>query len=513
MLELRSRNYRYSDRKNLFVPIAFLWGLVVAAFFVWQGIESIYESSSGRPYLLPWILLTAVVVLAPSAYLYYKRQFNLFHPLVFAVWTYFFPAFVIGGFILAFGYSYPVYFSFIDDETYNLPLTFGYIILGYAGLTAGFFLPLGKLIGAKIGKWLPVAAWNPGKLLLPGLVLLLIGISNMVLAFSMGLLGFQRVTESGAFDGLVYLMSMFWIEACLLLFLSIFRSDKLSGAHYLALAIMVITFLLKSAFQGNRGSLFQIFILVSCAFVLSRREILFKHKVFGGLFLIGAMIVGMVYGTTFRTLKTSEESVTMGEYADTVLATFSKISEQDLGENLTRGFEALAERVESVSALAVVVSNYEKLAPYEESYGIENNILKDSLNFLIPRFLWDEKFVASDPRKYGDLYFNFDQNSFTITPMGDLLRNFGPVGVPLGMIFLGIVIRIMYASLIEDQAFSFWRSALYYMSLTAISYEGGFGLLIPYNIKVIFIAVFGLLIVWFFMGRFELGPKAKTTVA
>lgn len=509
MLEIESRNYAFrdSDRTNLLVPIAALWGFVIAAIFAWLSIESIYENPNSRLYLLPWCLLTAAVVLAPSAYLYYKQQFDLFHPLVFAVWSYFLPAFVIGGLILAFGLTYPVYFSFIDNETYDLPLTFVYIMLGYAGLSVGFFMPFGKWIGAKIGKWLPVAEWTPEKLLFPGFVLLILGVSNMVLAFSLGLLGFQTVQESGAFDGLVYLMSMFWLEACLLLFLSIFRSDKLSVAHYLVLGVMVVTFLLKSAFQGNRGSLFQIFILVSCAFVLSKREILFKHKMIGSLFLAAALIVGMIYGTTFRTVKTSEETVTMEEYADSVFTTFSKISEQNFGENLGNGFVAMAERLENVSALAVLVSNYEKLAPYEESYGLDNNILKDSLNFLIPRFLWDEKFVASDPRKYSDLYFNFDQNSFTWTPMGDLLRNFGPVGVPLGMIFLGFVIRIMYSSLIENQAFSFWRSALYYMSLTAISYEGGFGLLIPYNIKVIVISVFGLLIVWFFMGRFKLGPK------
>jgi hypothetical protein len=154
--------------------------------------------------------------------------------------------------------------------------------------------------------------------------------------------------------------------------------------------------------------------------------------------------------------------------------------------------------------LAVVVSNYETLANYEAGYGLDNNIWKDSLSFLVPRFLWQDKPVATDPYKYGDLYFNYGENAFTLTPMGDLLRNFGPWGVPIGMIFLGFVIRILYASLIENQEFSFWRATIFYMLLTGISYEGSFGLIIPYDIKIALVSLLGLFIVWFFVGKLKI---------
>jgi hypothetical protein len=106
-------------------------------------------------YLLPWSLITGAVISAPSIYLFYKGRFNLFHPLIFAAWSYFIPAFFLGSLILASGLSQPYFLSFIEDEKYNLPLTLVYVALGYAGLTLGFFLPIGGNIGKKISEKLP----------------------------------------------------------------------------------------------------------------------------------------------------------------------------------------------------------------------------------------------------------------------------------------------------------------------------------------------------------------------
>jgi rfaE bifunctional protein nucleotidyltransferase chain/domain len=116
--------------------------------------------------------------------------------------------------------------------------------------------------------------------------------------------------------------------------------------------------------------------------------------------------------------------------------------------------------MDSISSLAVIVSNYEALAPYEESYGMDNNIVNELSTFFVPRVVWKDKPVSIEPSAYGDLYFNYPENSFTMTPMGDLLRNFGPIGVPIGMLILGFLIRVIYAALIEGQPFSFWRSTV-----------------------------------------------------
>src|SRR5215204_3427582 len=488
-------------RTNLLLPVALLWCLAVVFFIGYYIIDAGLNNSGTKYYLLPWTFLTGAVVLAPSFYLFIKKRFDPFHPLVFAAWSYFFPAFFIGGLILAGGFSNPYFLTFIQNEEYDLPLTLVYVILGYGGLTVGFYLPFGKKIGEILSRRLPVLKWTPEQVIKPGLLLLGLGVANTVLAFSIGLLGFQRVEEIGSFDGVIFLLTFFWLEASFLLWLSIFRSERIGFNHYLVIAILLITSLSKSAFQGNRGSLIQVFILVAFAFVLSGKKILLKHKIWGGVLLLGALFVGMIYGTTFRTIKTTEEKVSMEQYASNVFETFEKISDQDMGANLERGFLALTERFENVSQLAVVVSNYEALSTYEADYGLDDNIWKDSIAFLIPRFLWQDKPVATDPYKYGDLYFNYGENAFTLTPMGDLLRNFGPVGVPLGMIIIGIFLRLIYSSLRENQEFSFWRAAMYYMLVSGISYEGSFGLLIPYNIKIGLVSILGLFIIWFLVKK------------
>lgn len=508
MTEYKSGNLNLSgDRKsNLFYPIAFFWGVVIVAIlgFFWYE-ATLYETRT-RYFLLPWCFLTGIAVAAPGLYFLYKKQFNLFNPLVYAAWIYFFPAFAVGGLILASNLSEPYYLAFVRDERSDLPLTLIYVILGYLGLAVGYFLPVGKKLGGKIGDYLPKWNWQSNQVTLPALLLLAVGFFNTALSFIYGILGFQKVEETGIYDGILYLTTLWGIEASFLLWLIIFRANKLQVQHFLLIGLLIATAAIKSAFQGNRGSLIFFSVMIACAFVFSGRKILLRHKVYGGVFLTLAVIVGMIYGTTFRNVKQSEEQTSIDDYAGNIVMTFEEMSEQDISTMLGKGFAALAIRVESVTPLAVVVSNYEILQPYEEGYGLDNNIWKDSVTFFIPRVFWQDKPVASEPRKYADLYFNYSENSFTITPMGDLLRNFGPIGVPLGMILLGFLIRIIYAGLIENREFSFWRITLFYMLLMHISYEGFYGSIIPFLVKVGFITVVGIIFLRIFIHNSKRNP-------
>lgn len=491
-----------TDRNKAFLAPIILIGLLI---FVGTAVLLILADDETNPfkemYLIPWVAMVGAVLSIPSLYLFYKGKFDFFHPLVFCVWTYFLPAFFVGGLILASGISKPYFMAFIEDEHYNLPLTLVYVAVGYASLSIGFFLPFGRKLTEKISHRLPVWNWNAEQVLIPGFVLLTIGVANSIFAFASGAFGYQRVDEITAFNGLIFLLTLFWAEASFLLWLAVFREKKLNFNYYLIIGVQLFITLLRYAFQGNRGGLLQVFIIITFAFVYSQRRVTVKHKIYGGVFLICAIFVGMIYGTKFRSVKETEAVVSMDKYADSVLTTLDTVAEQDLGNSIEQGIEAIAERLESVSTLAVVVSNYEKLEPYEESYGLDNNIYKDSVTFFVPRPLWADKPAASDPRKYSALYFNFGESSFGITPMGDLLRNFGPYGVVFGMLFLGMFIRFFYSALIEDKEFSYWRTTVYYMLLTGVSYEGFYGVIIPYVLKVGFVSFIGILLVKFLVKK------------
>ena len=107
------------------------------------------DKSESFPYffLVPWIIGLAVVLLIPSAILWYQGKFSFDNPLVFATFSYFFPAFVIGGLALASGMSNPYFLVFIQDAQTNLPFTVQIIMLGFGGLALGYFLPVGRKIG------------------------------------------------------------------------------------------------------------------------------------------------------------------------------------------------------------------------------------------------------------------------------------------------------------------------------------------------------------------------------
>ena len=491
------------SRRVLFFVILAIWAVVGLCLGLWFISELSASDGSSKLYLLPWCVATGAVISFPSIYLILKGRFHPFHPLVFPAWSYFFPGFCIGGLVVALGGAQPYILSLIQDDTYTLPLTFAYVMLGFGGLSLGYAVPYAQRIGKWISGWLPRWEIPNNRIVLSGLVLMTLGLTNTLAAFALGILGFQKVEEIGAFNGIIYLLSLFLLESSFLLWLYVFRSKRIGILQIMIVGLLLVTAVTKSAFQGNRAGLILIFVLVAFAYCFSGRKLTARHYTIGGVLVTLAVVFGIIYGTTFRNVKGSEEQISLDQYVTLVPATWNRLVEQDPGTTLVNGFSTLSERLDAISPLAVVVSNYEALAPYEEAWGINDNIYVDTFIFFIPRVVWPDKPVSIDPSRYGDLYFNFPENSFTLTPMGDLLRNFGPIGVPIGMFILGMIIRVLYSTLIEGQDFSYWRITLFFMMFTTISFEGTFGLIIPILFKVGVASFFGLVIVRFCAGSLK----------
>jgi hypothetical protein len=456
-------------------------------------------------YLVPWLLGLGIVMAIPSLVLHYQGRFSFADPLVFATWSYFFPAFVVGGMFFAAGLSQPSHATLIQDADYNMPLTVVMVGLAFAGLAVGYFLPVGSRLGGFIAKILPQTDHKPSTFIFPGLVLLFLGVMNTVAAFAMGLFGFQKGDEINSYDGLIYLTTLFWMQASFLLWFVIFRQKKITFVHVPVIVLLLATSISKALFAGNRGSIIQIFTIIALAYILAGRQFKFKQGVIAASVLSVGIFVGMLYGTTFRQVKGTESAQGAGQYTENIINTFEQVGRNDTYESIMFGFTSLTERFDIFSVLAVVVSNYEVLRPYEEAYGIDDNIWVELTTFFIPRVVWNDKPYTSDPRKFSDLYFNYGESSYAITPIGDLLRNYGIIGVPLGMLILGIIMRMIYFSLVEARAPAVWKIALYFMLLTAVSYEGFYATIIPSLFKVGFTAIVGILIVMFLAKRMDRG--------
>lgn len=488
-----------AGKGNLLTPVLVLWGVaaLITVALVWFAAD--VGDSYRSFYILPWVFLTAIVVTAPSIYLYSRGRFDFFHPLVFAAWSYVFPAFVIGGVIIAFDWVEWYFMSFIEDPKYNLPLTLVYISLGFAGLTAGYFLPVGKWLADKIEYFFPKWNWQPEKVWIPGLILLLIGVGVNVLGFIQGLLGFQRNVEIGAFDGLLYFLVTVLTAGTVLLWLAIFQVKTKTTYYYVVFSLLVLFIPLRMALLGSRSSLILGLLPIFFAFVYSGRKLKWNYVAGFGFLAALALFIGIAYGTTFRNIKGSEARINAGDYFGQVVATVDYLLDEDPAVIAGESLQTLAGRVENLSSVAIVVSNYEKLAPYEASYGLENNIFNDLYTSFIPRFIWADKPPTSDPRAYSDLYFDYGDNSFAISPFGDLLRNFGPIGIPLGMLLLGIYLRFIYSGLIETPYPAMWKKVAYFLLLTVVSYEAFYATIFPSVIRTVFVLVLALLLVKFFV--------------
>ncbi len=236
--------------KNI-LPVIVLWSAVIIfglGVFMSLNSELLYLKNL---YLLPWVFMTALVLAAPSVYLYYKGEFSLYHPLVFAAWTYFVPAYIVGGILIAFEISVPYFLYYVKDPQTNFPFTYIIVMLGYGGLSLGFLLPFGRKIGDRVKKILPKPNWKKENLYVPGLILLSVGVVTTAFAYIMGVLGYQQAQEINSYDGLIFLFSLFAVEGSFFLWLLLFRRGKIDVFAFFISSAIVIVSLAKSVLRAT----------------------------------------------------------------------------------------------------------------------------------------------------------------------------------------------------------------------------------------------------------------------
>jgi len=466
---------------------------VVGLLYLFVGIDSL-PFQVERPYLIPWVIATGLVIVAPTAYLKWKGQFSFVHPLVYSGATYFFPMFFVGGWSLVFGLSNYYYLTFVKDPEVDFPLTFLYIIIGFASLSVGFLIPPGRKIGERIAKWLPSKDLSSREIFYGSLIFLFLGFYATLVALDLGQIGYQTVgAVIGALGSLnVYLAVIVQISS-FLLWIVFFRQEGWSVSKSVIFVAQIISAVFMLIVVGGKSGLIHSFIYLVAAYLLVKRQVFFRNWVWLGFGLTVALIFGTLYGTTFRSVKGDIDRISAESYVNLSLDTLFRMGEKNPTDEISDGFYLLAERFEIVSSLAVVVSNHEDLRQYEADYGLYNNIWEYTWTGFIPRFLWKDKPKIGDNSAYNELYFGYAGYGYAITSMGDLLRNFGPIGVPVGMFLLGFVFRTFYAALIEGQPFSAWRSTVYFLVLAKVSYEGFYGEILPTSIRIAAIVVVQLL--------------------
>jgi hypothetical protein len=429
--------------------------------------------------LLPWAALLALIAaLLPIIESARRGRFDLYSPLTFVTWSHLVPAHVLGGLALVNGWT-PGLIVLIPSPDRALPLTMFYLAVGFLSVGLGYALPFGRSLGARLGRLLPDREWQP-RSTIPG-ALVLLGIAGLLqyLAFRSGLMGYQVTDSLGSLDAALALSSQtISVAASALLWLAVFREPRLTRRTVPIVVLLVAWTIAISVVSGRRGALIQEILLAGGAYWLSGRRIGSRHAIVLGLAAALAVSVGMAYGTTFRLLKLTEERIAFSEYVDLSGRAVVATLDRGLAGNAEFVVRHLTERLELITTVAVIVANYERLQPFEHEFGLSDNIVSGVATSLIPRVIWPDKPSVLDPRAVGELYFGY-RNSFGITPIGDLIRNFGPLSIPIGMALVGLGLRVLYAALIENRRVSMWRSAAYLVLLTSVSFEQFYGSILP----------------------------------
>lgn len=476
--------------------LSFGGGILVA---VMLGLLQSESVSLERLYLLPGILLVLLVTSAPSVVLIIRRRFQLYHPLVLASLFYFLPVFVVGSSNLLGGQYDSWILYLVPDPRHYLSLTLAYVAIGFAGLSLGFVIPIGRRVGSGLSKRLPRWNWRTDDLVKPCLLMLLIGQVFGLLAYSYGSFGYQNAVSM--FGTLFLSFFSLYELAAFLLWFAIFRVSSLKPRHRLIAILLIGTTLFTAVMSGSKGGLFTGTVSIVMAYFLAGRRVRLRQLALIVLFLATTLLLGTIFGEEFRLQKSEQQSLELGEYLDVVGSSMESVARQDLGKNIGRASQVVMRRLENLSSLAVIVSNYEALRPLEAQYGLDSNIWTYTWTAFIPRFLWPEKPLIADARSVGSLYFQVSTNSFVMTPMGDLLRNFGPVGVPLGMAVLGVLLRIIFSALIEDQPITAWRAGAYILLVSSVSYEGFYGTILPGMMREGLVITVGFLFVSSWVNR------------
>jgi hypothetical protein len=490
---------------------AILLGLCLVAVLAEDIVRRLTGDSFSRAQLIPWLLPLLVAFWVPVHHQVSARRLHVADPFVYVTLTYLGPAMGLGTVLFIATGITDIPDFLISDPAFSYPLALLYTALAVASFGLGVnFAPAGTA-GHAIGLKMPAFRWSAEALLLPGLLFLLLGAVVQFLNFRTGVIGFQTA-EPGRFNAAWFFLGLVFNFGQFLLWFAILRAARLDWRHIASALLMLILLSFFAVLAGSRGYLLSSWLIaVLACFTTGQRPTI---RTIAFIIALGAVSlgVGTAFASAFRALKfetaiTAAEQraerptpeqltkmamrrVTVGEQLDLARHAAGTIA---TGSFVSSSLRGVASRLNTLTQLTVLVSNRKTLADQLPS-TLGSGIWIGLATALIPRPLWPEKPLIGDPHSYGTLFFQFATNSFAMTPFGDLLINFGPLGIPAGMFLLGVLMRMIYSALVEQLPGAAGRAAIYALLVSQLSMEGSFGTIVPWLLRVLFIASLATLV-------------------
>ena len=473
------KNYRYLI---ICLSCFFLAALFLSLSFV--------SESKILPYFLTCILF--FILFVPIYIAISKGKFDLFHPLVFTSLAYFFPYYVIKSLGVLF-LDIRSSFSTILYDNYYLSLSILYVIVAYVSLAVGFYLKIGLKLSRKMPslekrKSLSI---DVNRLILPIFISYLFGIFLSWWLEKAGASGPYVIHQVYLFT-LITKVSKF----CLFLAWFSFFQNNVSRKRWLPyIFIMTVIEIGLGLTSGSRLFLAWDALICFGAYQYSRWQTAkLREYIIGFSLIIMFLIVGFIFSTTFRSIKFTEfgrfGACNLRDRVYTFKSTVDSISRLSLSEKVEFLKNTIFNRMSSLDTLGLILAHYKDLKTMEKAFGINDNLFPHIFWSFVPRFVYPNKPILMDfSRYFGYIYNETPLEGYSyaaVTAIGDLYRNGGIGAVIIGMLVLGIMLRVLYAWLMERDRSPTAANALLFLFIVMglrITYEGCYASFLAVSIR------------------------------
>lgn len=412
--------------------------------------------------------LLAALFLYPLLRGWVAGQVDLFHPITFAVLAYLFPNYVIKSlYLLINGWpegqpSCPLYLPHYQLMALCL------VLLAFLALALGYQLRLGE----RLGQMLPAPPRFPLEPIESRGLLLALFLAGYLLIYVLTATwsGFYEREHETTWRQLSCVGYYAFFLTAFLYFRYPAAAPRLK-LPLLFMAVITVVFLLSS---GSRYALLMhiMFFLGAWQFARGRglsRSTLVKALAVPILLLPLVLVISTNYRLVAYKNYGSMAHQTVSKRLDNFSEAIAKTLNSSVSESLDYAYEILIKRLPGLDTLIVVLSAGPQAKAMERAFGIDNNIPKALFWILVPRLFYPEKPIMMEwGRYFGYIYWGqpFSIYSFpALTPVADLYRNGGVLSLFVGMLVMGIFLKVLRNWLIGKEGRVGGYAALFYIFL------------------------------------------------
>jgi hypothetical protein len=419
----------------------------------------------------PWAallsLLCGTIALVPLWYAYrFRWVSDLADPIILAGWVFWLPMFGVGGVALALGWNEPYYLDLLADPSRSLAAAELWAIVGFIALAAGAALPQAWRLGELLERHLPRGAWPRGQSTLAAWALVASGTAVSAWGLLTDRLGYAATANQTISPLPAYLQTMTLLGMALLWFDLLRTPRPWMWKQWSTIGALLVVIGANAALSESRAALISVVLAAMLVAALSNRAPAGRSVALLVGIGVAALVIGGLFVSAYRDVRAERAQVVeevgrpSSSRFDDVVEAAGDIGERGPVQNVEYLRDRGVQRLEAPAGLAVLVARHRELDAAEARRGAPR-VLDATFGAFIPRAVWSSKPATGDSTTISVLYFEYEDSAFPVTPMGDLLRDLGPLAVPLGMVLMGFVLRVLHEALLSGRELSAGRVAAY----------------------------------------------------